>query len=175
MNAIHARRWLKAAAACDPEGSYSGPLALVEAHAKENCAWEGAVSGGGSAVRLLAVPSNAAGRLDAAWDPGKAAWLFQRAGAPKGKLVPFRAKDFAAPVDEALARFHRLNPIASVRRDGARWTLILERPLAWPLFLRCDLSAAFAPRASQLSLLLRDSRIVALDFDGEALWARFSA
>jgi hypothetical protein len=53
------------------------------------------------------------------------------------------------------------------------WTLVLERPLAWPLFLRCDVSAAFAPRAAQLSLILRDARLVALDFDGEALWARF--
>lgn len=166
MNSIHARRWLTAAAACDAQGDYSGPLALVAERAGP---WEGAVSGGSAAVRLLA------GGLDAGWDPRAGAWLFRRSGPPKGKLVPFRAKDFAAPVDEALARFHLLNPIASVRFEKDRWTLILERPLAWPLFLRCDLSAAFAPRASQLSLLLRDARIVALDFDGEALWARFSA
>lgn len=127
------------------------------------------MSGGSGALRLVAP-----GALDAAWDPRSGAWLYKKTGAPKGRAVPFRAKDFAAPVDEALARFHRLCPVASVRRDGPRWTLNLERPLAWPLFLRCDLSAAFAPRASQLSLLLRDARIVALDFDGEALWARFS-
>ena len=64
--------------------------------------------------------------------------------------------------------------MGAVRRSGVEWSLLLERPLPWPLFLRCDLSAAFQPRASQFSLLLRDAGIVALDFDGEALWARFS-
>ncbi|MEQ1918190.1 MAG: hypothetical protein ABL955_03250, partial [Elusimicrobiota bacterium] len=123
MNSVHARRWLQAAAACDPEGSYSGPLALIEDRAAAAGRWEGAVRGGSGAVRAVWIPADPAGRLDAAWDPRAGAWLFRRAGAPKGKLVPFRAKDFEAPVDEALARFHRLNPISSVRRSGEEWTL----------------------------------------------------
>jgi len=198
MNTVHARRWLKAAAACDFQGSYAGPLALLEACAPLDCAWQGAVSGAGGSVRLLPrplvatsasvraaaalvlglknVPPPAANGdwIDAAWDTRKGSWTAVRTGAPKGKVGPFRAKDFAEPVNEALARFHRLNPLASVRRTGEAWSLILERPLPWPLFLRCDLSAAFQPRSSQLSLLLRDAGVTALDFDGEALWARFS-
>ncbi len=198
MNAVHVRRWLKAAAACDFEGSYAGPLALVEACAPLECVWQGAVCGADGSVRLLprplaAVPSSVRAAtalvlglksvpassangdwIDAAWDPRKGSWTAVRAGAPKGKVGPFRAKDFAEPVSEALARFHRLSPLSSVRRSGEAWSLFIERPLPWPLFLRCDLSAAFQPRASQLSLLLRDSGVTALDFDGEALWARFS-
>lgn len=195
MNSLQALRWLRATAACDPKGDYRGPLALLSACGA--CDWEGAVSARG-ALRLLprpprALPAAARARaarllglarlpagpdregfwLDAAWDPASGSWSRAAAGGVPGRPRPFRPRDFAAPVGEALARFHALCPLASSRRVGASWSLALERPLPWPLFLRCDLSAAFQPRASQLSLLLRDARVVALDFDGEALWARF--
>lgn len=190
MNTVHARRWLEAAAACDPEGFYAGPLALVAALAPVPCFWEGAVSGGSPfALRLLPSPDAALpeeraaaaaavlglsalpARLDASWDARAALWSARKA--PGGAARPFNAAAFPEPVGSALARFHALCPVASARASGAEWTLALARPLAWPLFLRCDLSAAFQPRASQLSLLLRDARVTALDFDGEALWARF--
>lgn len=130
--------------------------------------------------------------VDAAWDLKAGHWtavesaradargtivraLKPKAG-PARRLAarPFSAKAFPEPVSSALAAFDALCPVAEVQSVPGRpgWTLALARPLAWPLLLRCDLSAAFAPRAAQLSLLLRDARVVALDFDGEALWAR---
>ena len=86
----------------------------------------------------------------------------------------FTAASFAEPVATALAAFAALAPIDKIQFTAGRrgWTLILSAPLAWPLFLRCDVAAAFAPRAAQLSLLLRDARVTALEFDGDALWAR---
>jgi hypothetical protein len=92
-----------------------------------------------------------------------------------GKTRPFSPTAFDEPIATALKDFQALAPVASVRvAPGGAWTMILKRPLAWPLFLRCDVAASFAPRAAQLSLVLRDARVVALDFDGEALWARFT-
>jgi len=103
---------------------------------------------------------------------GGAPWTL-RASAPKrAPRRHFSPRDFEEPVASALAAFDALCPVAAVARAGAGWTLVLEKPLPWPLFLRCDLAAAFAPRAAQLALILRDARVVALDFDGEALWAR---
>ncbi|MFI5345243.1 MAG: hypothetical protein ACHQ51_02600 [Elusimicrobiota bacterium] len=87
----------------------------------------------------------------------------------------FSAKNFDEPVASALAAFAALAPVSSVQTVAGEpgWTLVLAKPLPWPLFLRTDLSASFVPRAAQLSLIIRDARVVALDFDGEALWARF--
>jgi hypothetical protein len=136
----------------------------------------------------------AAGRpwVDASWDMAGGRWrtietaradgrgavlrvLRPKAGPPR-RLVerPFSAAVFPEPIGSGLATFHALSPIRAVQSAPGRpgWTLALLRPLPWPLLLRCDVSAALAPRAAQLSLLLRDARVVALDFDGEALWAR---
>ena len=87
----------------------------------------------------------------------------------------FSPECFAAPISGALAEFHSLAPLAEVQTISGRegWSLRLARPLAWPHFLRCTAASAFAPRAAQLSLLLRDAGVVAVDFDGEDLWARF--
>lgn len=153
MNSRHAREFLVACAACDPAGDYAARQELV---ASEPAAeWEGSVRGGdGFEVKVA-----------------------RRSGAPARAPAPrrFSAADFAEPIASALKTFDALASISDVRRarGGAAWTLILAKPLPWPLFLRCDLSAAFAPRAAQLSLILRDARVIALDFDGEALWARF--
>lgn len=88
--------------------------------------------------------------------------------APRG--VKFSPAAFAEPIASALKAFHALAPIAEVRfAPKGRWTLILQRPLPWPLFLRCDVSAVFAPRAAWLTLILRDAPVTALEFDGEAL------
>ncbi len=85
----------------------------------------------------------------------------------------FSAKAFEEPVASALANFAGLAPIKAVQSlEGGGWSLVLEKPLPWPLFLRCDISGAFSARAAQLTLMLRDVRIVALDFDDDALWAR---
>lgn len=153
MNAKQARDLLAALAACDPAASYAGvqdAIASVAASAP-GLEWEVSVRGGNSpAVRA------------------------RRRETPDGKRgARFSPGAFAEPVASALKDFDALAPVAEVRAaPKGRWTLILARPLPWPLFLRCDLSAAYAPRAAQLSLILRDARIDALEFDGEALWAR---
>ena len=205
MNSRQCGQWLEAAAACDPGGSYDGPLRLVSAlgAAAPGALWEGAVSGGdASALRVACRPPKtelaaaraalssllpAAARqasadprawLDAAWEGrGGGRWTETDFGARFAKLRrrPFSAEIFAAPVSETLIAFSALCPIVEIQDAPGRtvWTLILAKPEPWPTFLRCDAAAAFAPRAAQLSLLLRDARVRALDFDGEALWARF--
>jgi hypothetical protein len=98
-----------------------------------------------------------------------------RSGAARDVRVgPFSAGAFEEPISTALRSFHALEPLATIQRIDARpgWTLILAKSAPWHRFLRSDLAASFAPRAAQLSLLLRDARVAALDFDGEALWAR---
>jgi hypothetical protein len=153
LNAKQARELLVALAACDPGGSFSGVQDAIGAisTAAPGLEWEVSVRGGDSpAVRSRA-------RDERGERPGKA----------------FSSGAFAEPVASALKAFDGLAPISEVRFAAkGRWTLILARPLAWPLFLRCDLSAAYASRAAQLSLVLRDARVDALEFDGEALWAR---
>jgi hypothetical protein len=155
VNSRHARDFLVACAACDPAGDYAARQELVAAQAEPGAEWEGAVRGGDAFEVKVARRSAAPARGPAA--------------------RRFSAADFAEPVASALKTFDALAPIAEVRRErgAAGWTLVLAKPLPWPLFLRCDVSAAFAPRAAQLSLILRDARVIALDFDGEALWARF--
>lgn len=150
MNSKQARDVLVAAAACDPAGDYAAVQEAVAA--APGAEWEISVSGGAALARLSrrgAAPERRAGR-------------------------PFKAADFEEPIASALKAFDALAKIASVERRPGRpgWTLVLAKPLAWPLFLRCDLAASFAPRAAPLSLILRDARVAALDFDGEALWAR---
>jgi hypothetical protein len=148
VNSLYARRLLVAFAACDP----SGPYAEMQANIAPGNDWEGLVRGG-EAPALRVEPA---------------------AAPAKGK--PFSAGDFEEPIASALKAFHILSPVSSVLfgKDGASWTLVLARPLPWPLFLRCDLAASFVPRSAQLSLELRDARVTALEFDGEALWARFT-
>jgi hypothetical protein len=145
------------------------------------------------ADRLDFAPGAARPWLDAAWDAKNGTWtgvelarggkngdfvrvLSPEAG-PEKKLIArkFSAADFEDPVASALKAFHALEPVAAVQTAAGRpdWTLKLARPVPWPRFLRCDVAGAFVPRAAQLTLLLRDARVVALDFDGEALWARF--
>ena len=151
MNARQAREILVAAAACGLGGEENERAQERAGASSAAPAWEVRVRGGESPA------------LSAAPAPGPR----------KDKAHPFRASAFEEPVASALAAFHALAPVAAIRVPASGgWTLELERPLAWPLFLRCDLAASFTPRAAQLSLILRDARIAALDFDGEALWAR---
>ncbi len=198
MNAVQLRAFLSAAAAGASAEDYSGPRALVDAvaAAAPDAAWRLAVCGASpSRLKLALVGDDAARpRFDALWDAPKAAWIAVDAAraeelpAAARALLPapdprrrrtsrtFSAAAFKEPVASALAAFHALEPVAALlAAPGANaWTLQLARPLPWPRFLRCDLAAAFAPRADALSLLLRDARVVALDFDGEELWARLS-
>ncbi|MBI3564091.1 MAG: hypothetical protein HY079_02710 [Elusimicrobia bacterium] len=138
-------------------------------------------------------PARSRAWVDARWDAKEGRWTRAVAAVrgPRGEelktLLPetgasralsrarFSAGDFDEPVASTLAAFHRLCPVAAVQTAAGSegWTLVLAEPAPWPAFLRTDLSAAFAPRAAQLTLILRDARVVALDFDGEALWARF--
>jgi hypothetical protein len=150
MTGHQLREVLSAFAACDPA---SGAEALLPGVSETTPAGslELAVRGGpSSSVKLVARP------------------------VASSKRRRFSTKVFEEPVASALAVFHGLCEIAAVESSAkGGWTLILAEPVPWPLFLRTDLSAPFVPRAAQLSLLLRDLRVTALDFDGEALWARF--
>ena len=150
MNAKRARDVLAALAECDPSGAYAGvqdAIASVAAGAP-GADWPVSVRGGEK-------PAVRAGGREA---PGGAR---------------FSAAALAEPVGSALKAFDGLSPIASVRHASrGRWTLFLARPLPRTLFLRADLSAAFVPFAAQLALVLRDAGVGALEFDGEALWAR---
>ena len=104
------------------------------------------------------------------------AWDFsQSAKIPKKRLLrpaPFKAGAFGEPaLDAALADFSRLCPVGSLSLEDPGWSLRLEPGARWPMFARCDISAAFTPQASQLALFLLDRRVTELSFDGEALWA----
>gem|GEM_PF-2519312 len=147
---------------------------------------------GVAAEDIVGEPASGRPWIDAAWDLSGGRWTsVERARAAKGvetlrQLLPkpgperrlasrrFAAALFPEPIASGLEVFDALEKIGAVQsaagRDG--WTLTLARPVPWPRFLRCDVAAAFVPRAAQLSLLLRDARVAALDFDGDALWAR---
>ncbi len=109
--------------------------------------------------------------------PGQAlAWDFRNGQkAPARRLltpVPFKEGLFREPVlDRALADFSRLCPLASLSVEEPGWSLRFAQRLRWPLFARCDVSAAFTPHSSQLALFLLDRSVAELSFDGEALWA----
>lgn len=104
------------------------------------------------------------------------AWDFAAGGeAPVRRLLSpsaFKPGAFGEPaLDRALEDFSRLAPLASLSVEAPGWSLRLARPLRWPLFARCDLSAAFTPSSSQLALFLLDRSVTELSFDGEGLWA----
>jgi len=131
-------------------------------------------SGRWESVRLCGEASNA--RLKngqaLAWDYAVGVKAPQRR-----RLSPtaFKAGVFQEPaLDRALEEFSRLCPVASFSFENTGWSLRLARPLRWPLFARCDLSAAFTPDSTQLALFLLDRSVVELSFDGEALWAHCS-
>ncbi|WP_158247349.1 hypothetical protein, partial [Pseudomonas sp. FW306-02-H05-AA] len=88
---------------------------------------------------------------------GGAPWTLRaEVPASSGARRRFSPRDFEEPVASALAVLHSLHPVAAVeRRAGGAWTLHLAKSVPWPLFLRCDLAAAFSPRAAQLALVLR--------------------
>jgi hypothetical protein len=136
--------------------------------------------------------------LTAAWDLKTGAWTALRlSGAledsklkrghalawdfkPKGsgperralKPVPFKPGLFNEPaLDSAFEDFSRLHPLSAMLIEEEGWSLRVARPLRWPLFARCDVSAAFTPSSSQLALFLLDRRVTELAFDGEGLWA----
>lgn len=88
------------------------------------------------------------------------------------RTVPFKEGIFKEPVlDAAVGDFSRLAPIATMTVEDSGWSLRLQSKLRWPLFARCDVSAAFTPSSSQLALFMLDRNVVELSFDGEALWA----
>ncbi|MFI5361197.1 MAG: hypothetical protein ACHQ49_04440 [Elusimicrobiota bacterium] len=149
---------------------------------------------GVDAADIAGEPPAARPWLEAVWNSKSALWHSvdiggrERRGDTVRRLRPkresartisdkdFKASFFAEPVASALAEFAALAPVERIQFAAGRpgWTLVLAAPLAWPLFLRCDVAAAFAPRAAELSLLLRDARVAALEFDGDALWARLT-
>jgi hypothetical protein len=104
------------------------------------------------------------------------AWEFsQTAKIPKKRLLkpaPFKPGAFGdMALDKALADFAKLCPVSTLSLEEPGWSLKLAAPPRWPMFARCDISAAFTPLSSQLALFLLDRRVTELSFDGEALWA----
>lgn len=147
-----------------------GPDAPVEGFPWLAAAWD-LKAGRRTAVRLCGAARGTKIK------PGQAlAWDFgPGGGAPLRRLLaprPFAPGIFREPVlDRALEDFARLSPLASLSIEDPGWSLRLERPLRWPMFARCDLSAAFTPAGSQFALFLLDRSVTELSFDGEALWA----
>lgn len=98
----------------------------------------------------------------------------------KGRLTrraPIKTKRFDAgafgdpALEKALGEFAALSPVRAMTIEPSGWALKLERPVRWPMFARCDVSAAFTPSSSQFALFLLDRKVTELSFDGEALWA----
>lgn len=148
----------------------AGPAAPAEGFPWLSAAWD-VRTGRWTAVRLCG------GSRGAKLKPGQAfAWDFKPGGgAPLRRLLrpaAFKPGIFGEPVlDRALEDFARLSPLSSLSVEDPGWALRLERPLRWPMFARCDLSAAFTPGSAQLALFLLDRSVTELSFDGEALWA----
>lgn len=94
--------------------------------------------------------------------------LFADAGLAS-RVALFRAR---CPVESAVVEFEGEGKTA---RPTGRWSLVLSRPEPWPRFLRLDLAAPFAERATELSFLLLSRRVRELGFEGETPRARLSA
>lgn len=116
-------------------------------------------------------------RVFGAGRPGQAdAFDYGRKG-EQLRRVPLKPKRFDPGIFEepalerALTDFTSLCPAESLTVEPSGWALKLEKPLRWPMFARCDVSAAFTPSSSQLALFLLDRKVTELTFDGEALWA----
>lgn len=173
MNVKERDEWLKALAACFPGLKVQ---AMIDACAAVSGPgrWELSVRGGGLTAAGLRFSPARGRRLDAAWDLETGLPLGGEpfSPAPSGKARPFKAGVFGEPaLDQALADFAALCPVASMTLRAGGWSLALADPPRWPLFARCDIAAAFAPSSSQLALFLLDRRVTELSFDGEALWA----
>ena len=58
---------------------------------------------------------------------------------------PYRPGMLGEPeLDELLSRTHRLHPIREIGCARGRLTVVFERPVPWPLFLRLDLAKPLA-------------------------------
>lgn len=163
-------RWRSACARAFSVDASAGPSAPRPDFPWFTAAWD-LKTGAWTALRLTGAARGA--RLK---DGQAFAWDFTPGEkAPARRLLnpaPFRAGAFKEPVlDRALEDFSRLAPVASLSVEEPGWSLRFAQPLRWPMFARCDISAAFTPRSSQLALFLLDRRVAALSFDGEALWA----
>lgn len=162
-------RWLKA---CRKAFSLKGPGpdAPREGFPWLTAAWD-LKTGRWTALRLCG------GARGVKLKPGEAlAWDFVPGAKTASRRLlrpaPFRPGLFNEPaLDRALEDFAGLAPLAALSVEDPGWSLRLHSPLRWPLFARCDVSAAFAPHSSQLALFLLDRAVTELSFDGEALWA----
>lgn len=177
-------------------GLHSAGLRYFGAAGTDYKAWQDAAARafGLSRKSLPAAPHPDYPWLGAAWDLKTGAWTSLRFGGAEPKSGRALAFDFkpgdAGParralkpvafkpgifkeeaLDRALEDFSRLCPVESISFEDSGWTLRLGRALRWPLFARCEVSAAFTPDSSQLALFLLDRNVVELSFDGEALWA----
>ncbi len=196
MNSLQLKGALAALGAAPGSPDFSGPAALLAAvaDARPGVEWLASVRAGSperlrlsfeadadsrrAAARALGradFPGKGRGLIEADWDGARKAWIAAGPRAPRPR-ARFSPEAFPSPIAEGLAAFHAREPLAGVEfgPGSGVWTLLPARPVPWPRFLRCDLSAAFAPRAAALCLAFRDARIVALEFDATALWARLT-
>jgi hypothetical protein len=201
VNLKYARDWLDALGGCFPDLKPAAlRQALTEADAAlPGGRWQLGVRGGGFsalAVRHLApagatrIPAAAAaafglkarelpaapaaGRpwLEAFYDARRGRLTSARAGAQKPRR--FSAARFGdAALEKALAEFAALTGVSAMvfEPSSGRWSLPLGPGVAFSDFLRCDLSAAFTEQCGQYALLMRNSAVAEVAFDGEALWA----
>lgn len=163
------RAWLKNA-----RGAFAlsgpGPDSALEAFPWMSAVWD-LKTGRWTSLRLCGSAAGVKLPRD-----GAVAWDYT-AGVPAPvrrvlKPVPFKPGIFREPaLDRALEDFSRLCPLASLSVEEQGWSLRLAQRLRWPLFARCEVSAAFTPASSQWALFLLDRSVTELSFDGEALWA----
>lgn len=163
--------WLTVAAKAFGVGTWRGAAAPTPGFPWLSATWD-LKTGFWTSLRFYGEGGSAASRLKI----GQSfAWDFASAGkTPIRRLLspaPYKAGIFKEPVlDGALEDFDRLCPLSTFLSVELGWSLRLARPIRWPMFARCDVSAAFAPHSSQLALFLLDRHVTELSFDGEALW-----
>ena len=201
MNLKYASDWLDALGGCFPElklPALREALAAADA-ALPGGRWQLGVRGGGFsslAVRhqapkgAKAVPAAAAAafglkarELPVSLTPGRP-WLEAFYDAQRGRFSSARAgaarpRRFSAArfgdeaLEKALGDFAALTGVTTMvfEASSGRWSLPLGPGVAFSDFLRCDLSAAFTEKCGQYTLLMRNSSVAEVAFDGEALWA----
>jgi len=96
--------------------------------------------------------------------------------APRTMEDPALAKvlsefDVLCPVRDLVFRF-AADGLAKPRALPS-WSLRLRRPVAWPLFARLDMAAAFAAESSQLAFFVQERRVTELGFEEGTPWAYF--
>lgn len=96
---------------------------------------------------------------------------------PRLKPAAFTPR-LSAGLPAVFGAFHALHPVAELVSEwGAggkpleSWSLRLKTGVPWPLFLRCDLAQPYAEKATELSFLMLDRKVVELSLSPEGMVA----